>query len=374
VAPSGQVDSGQSTSTDVAATPAEGPIVLRTMGSLFFGGRVVRDEAGDTYHGDHGYAQYFVPQDARDTALVMWHGLGQSGKTWESTPDGRDGFWQIFTRRDWPVYVIDQPRRGRAGRAVNDDPSNVTHINPSETESAIWRLFRLGHWNPPGERRLFPDAQFSPDERAAEQFFRQQTPNIGPQPFPDRRYSELMAGATAELVGQIGPCALVTHSHSVQYGWVTAMMAPHLVKAIVAFEPGEFAFPDDDAPPELPTTSDVLTEYMAPQFVARQEFMKLTTIPILIIVGDYVVNTPQDNFETELWRMTTARARQFVAAVNANGGDATLLILPEAGIHGNTHFPMSDLNNVEIADIMEHFLSEHGLGVRDHPHRGPVLG
>ncbi len=33
----------------------QGPITLRTMGSLFFGGTVTKAENGETFHGDHGY-------------------------------------------------------------------------------------------------------------------------------------------------------------------------------------------------------------------------------------------------------------------------------------------------------------------------------
>ena len=34
---------------------------------------------------------------------------------------------------------------------------------------------------------------------------------------------------------------------------------------------------------------------------------------------------------------------------------------PEAGLHGNTHFPMSDLNNMEVAELMAEWLHEKGL-------------
>lgn len=48
--------------TGCAGRSGEGsPIVLRTMGSLFFGGTLVREESGETFHGDHGYAQFFIP-------------------------------------------------------------------------------------------------------------------------------------------------------------------------------------------------------------------------------------------------------------------------------------------------------------------------
>ena len=351
------------------------PITLSAMGSFLFSGRVIQDDTGDTFHGDHGYAQYFVPQPARNLPLILWHGLGQSGRTWESTPDGREGFWQIFTRRDWPVYMIDQPRRGRAGRAIVNESEAATEVIPTtERESAAWTTFRLGVWQPPGPRTFFLGQQFPQDAYSIEQFLRQQTPGTGLEPFPDQPTREFLGGAVADLVQQVGPSVLITHSHSGQYGWVTAMKAAPLVKAVIAFEPGEFAFPDDGVPPDVPTATDVMASFMAPQVVSAEEFEKLTAIPILVILGDNIAVDPDDDFGIELWRVVRERAKQFVAIVNERGGDATYLELPEAGIRGNSHFPMADLNNLEIAGIVENFLSEHGLDSRDQPHRGPVLG
>jgi pimeloyl-ACP methyl ester carboxylesterase len=349
-----------------------GPITLRSMGSFFFGGEVVRDESGDTYHGDHGYAQYFVPQEARNLPLILWHGLGQSGRTWESTPDGREGFWQIFTRRAWPLYIIDQPRRGRAGRAVVHESEAATAIIPTtERESEAWNTFRAGVWMPPAPRTFFPGVQFPQDARSIEQFLRQQAPNTGLEPFPDAEHRNFLAGCVSQLVRQVGPCVLVTHSHSGQYGWVTAMKTPDLVRAVVAFEPGEFAFPDDDVPEDVPTQSELLRSFMAPQVVPAEEFRKLTAIPIMVIMGDNIATEPDEDFGIELWRVVCERAKQFVSTVNARGGDATYLELPEIGIHGNTHFAMADLNNLEIAGVVEEFLGRRGLDARDLPHEGP---
>jgi hypothetical protein len=47
--------------------------------------------------------------------------------------------------------------------------------------------------------------------------------------------------------------------------------------------------------------------------------------------------------------------------VNKHGGDVTVTHLPEVGINGNTHFPFSDLNNVQIADLVSKFLKEKDL-------------
>ncbi len=47
--------------------------------------------------------------------------------------------------------------------------------------------------------------------------------------------------------------------------------------------------------------------------------------------------------------------------MNRRRGDVTVVHLPEIGIRGNTHFPFSDLNNLEIADLLSKFLEKKGL-------------
>jgi hypothetical protein len=49
------------------------------------------DRRRKTQHGDHAHVFYQVPASARRLPLVFWHGHGQSGKTWETTPEGREG-------------------------------------------------------------------------------------------------------------------------------------------------------------------------------------------------------------------------------------------------------------------------------------------
>jgi hypothetical protein len=47
---------------------------------------------------------------------------------------------------------------------------------------------------------------------------------------------------------------------------------------------------------------------------------------------------------------------------NGNGGDVTVVHLPEIGIEGNTQFIMSDLNNQKIAEHLVAWPDEKGLG------------
>jgi len=95
--------------------------------------------------------------------------------------------------------------------------------------------------------------------------------------------------------------------------------------------------------------------------VSLPEFMKLTKMPIIIFYGDNIPKKPMANPGQDYWRVRLAMAGLFRDAVNRRGGDVTLVHLPEIGFRGNMHFPFSDLNNLEIADLMSGFLEKKGL-------------
>ena len=52
-------------------------------------------------------------------------------------------------------------------------------------------------------------------------------------------------------------------------------------------------------------------------------------------------------------------ARKFVEAINRHGGNAMLVELPKIGIYGNTHFLMQDLNNTELARLLDEWLNDN---------------
>jgi hypothetical protein len=95
--------------------------------------------------------------------------------------------------------------------------------------------------------------------------------------------------------------------------------------------------------------------------VPFDEFLKLTKIPVIIYFGDYIPEEETSAYSQNFWRNVLATARQWAKVVNAHGGDATIVHLPETGITGNTHFLMSDLNNVEITDMISGWLKEKEL-------------
>ena len=279
--------------------------------------------------------------NARKLPLVFWHGHGQSAKTWETTPDGRGGFQNIFLRRRFPVYLIDQPRRGRAARGTQ--PINIT-ATPDEQ---LWfGNFRIGAWP-----EFYPGVQFSPDPEALNQFFRQMIPNTGPYD------AQVNTDAGSALFNKIGPGILVTHSQSGGLGWRTAIKNRNF-RAIVSFEPGfDFPFPEGDVPPPMTLGGRALSAIT----VSQSDFMLLTKIPIVIYYGDNIPDQPSANPDQEQWRIFFEMAKRWRDVVNRHDGDVTVVHLPEVEIRGNTHFPMSDMNNLQIADQMSKFLSEKKL-------------
>lgn len=108
-------------SISVYGAPKKKPLMIREQGSFAVGGTVITNPGtfnpykqtpeGQTFHGVHAYVFYQVPAKARKYPLVMWHGIGHFSKTWKTTPYGREGFQNIFLRRRFPVFLIDQPRR-----------------------------------------------------------------------------------------------------------------------------------------------------------------------------------------------------------------------------------------------------------------------
>ena len=335
---------------DAKARPA--PLMIQEQGSFAVGGTVIRNPGtfdparpagadGQTLHGDHARVFYQVPVNARKLPLVMWHGFGQFGKTWETTADGREGYQTIFLRRRFPVYLVDQPRRGGAARSTV-----AANISAAPDEQRWFNMFRLGRWP-----EFFAGVQFSRDPEALNQYFRQMVPDTGPFD------ANVATDAVSALFDRIGPGVLVTHSHSGGLGWTVAMQNPN-VRAIVSYEPGSnFVFPEGEVPPPMPSAAGPLEAVPVP----ISQFLKLTQIPIAVYYGDNIPSEPSRNFGEDNWRVRLAMARLWTDAINRHGGDATLVHLPEIGIRGNTHFPFSDANNAEIADLMSDFLARKRL-------------
>jgi len=329
----------------------QAPLEISAQGSFAAGGTKIKNPGvfdvstmkpeGQTLHGDHAYAFYQIPKDARKLPMVFLHGNFQSKRSWESTPDGREGFQNIFLRRRFGVYLVDQPRRGEAGRA--SIPGEIT----AGCDDQMWfSIARIGIWPD-----FFEGVQFPRDTESMEQFFRLATPDTAAFDI------EITSAGVAAVCDKAKNCILITHSKGGGTGWLTAIKSSS-VKAIVAYEPiSNFVFPEGETPePEASSFGPI-----AASSIPLDDFLALTKVPIVLYYGDNIPKMPSQNPGQDMMRAGIIVAKRWVDTVNAHGGDATMIFLPERGIFGNTHSMFSDLNNLEVADLLSEWLAEKGL-------------
>ena len=314
-----------------------GPLELQDEGSFFINGQQVQSShpgtsafsapQPGTITVNQMYVQYRIPKTIGGPAIVMVHGSGHTGATYETTPDGREGWATYFARKGFPVYVIDHSGRGRSG-------FNPTAINRARAE---------------GDAKSLPDIQIAPRERAW-YFFRigatYPTPFAGSQ-FPvvafDQYTAQLVPNAEATLPGggantvralaalldKIGPAAVMVHSQSGAYGMNLVRERAAKLRALINVE-GNCA----------PVTAEEVTNIFS-------------KVPLLSVWGDYSEGAPGPN--------GNERRNGCVATVNAiksSGGTAKFLLLPEAGQKGNSHMLMMDRNNIQIADLVIGWLND----------------
>jgi len=316
------------------AGAAPAPILIERQGSFQAGGKVIGDAAQGTLHCDHGFVEFQVPPHARKTALFLWH--SSSVHVWQQRWDGGEGYQSLLLRRGYPVYLWDGPRVGRANMGC-EGYSYTPVIGQDQRNWISWRFGpKPGEW--------FPGVQFPKADPAA----LDQAMSARYDEFDIAGNAHLEAEAAAQAIDRIGPSVLLTNSAG---GWraMLAALRSDNVKGIVAYEPAAFVFPEGEGPQGEETG-------FGPTHVPLETFMRLTRIPIQLVWGD--------NTQTTFWARNVALSRQFVEIVNAHGGHAEILMLPAAGLHGNTHIPFADLNNAQVADQLALFLRRNELDER----------
>ena len=344
----------------------ERPILIAQQGSFSVGGRAIQGggqfdpttspdhtNEGQTLWVDQMYVQYQKPVNPRLYPLVLVHGGGGTGRVWESTPDGREGYQTIFLRRDYTVYIVDFPRRGRAGQptfngtfGTLDGSQVVPNLTNKTGVQYGWTRWRIGPQYP----EVFPVQQFPTDQTSIDQFFQSLVPLVSDD-------ASVITDALVALLDKIGPAILVTHSQSGLFGWLTAMSRPNLVKAVVSYEPG-FVFPDGAVPPPIPLFTGTME---AGATVPPIDFAHLLKVPLQVVYGDNIPTSPIPDLVADGRRAQVAASRLFEQVVNSRGGDATILHLPDVGLRGNSHFMFSDQNNTAVAEQLALFLHKKSL-------------
>lgn len=337
-----------------------GPIEIARQGVIYTGGQA----KGDTMAGQmHVFFQIPKKVAPRHYPIIFIHGSRLTGAGFLGTPDGRTGWASWFLARGWPVYVVDQPGKGRSGYfpsaygAQERDPSRK---QIAERFTASGKMDSLP-WPDAGLHTQWPGTGL-PGDPIFEQFFASEVANM---PDVDMQYS-LTLKAVTELLAQIGPAIIVTHSQAGPLGWMIAEANADKVKAIIAVEPTGNASRGGKGPatrcgitnlclnftPALADRADLdLVRADRPeargtpcwlQRTPRYKLPALAGIPILIATGEASYHAGQD-YCTSAFLTQAGVANEYI-------------YLPERGIHGNGHMQMLEKNNLEIAALYEKWL------------------
>ncbi len=322
------------------------PLVLAAQGSFFVGGqksRQTRVELGNL--GPEGnitvhqmYVRFMIPKGGeKNVPVVMVHGATLTGKSWETTPDGRMGWDEYFVRKGHPVYVPDQVGRGRSGfnqAPFNDVRAGLAPPNSQPnflrfSDEIIWPNFRFGA--KPGEP--YPETKYpvsAVDELQSRACRTLPSAAACPCRTPTLR-------ALAELGRDLGGAVLMGHSQSGAFPLEAALIDPAAARGLVLVEPGR-----------------------CPANYSDEQIRKLVPIPILAVYGDYL-ETSTGMSNDHFWKLSFDSCQALFARITAAGGRARMLHPPAMGIRGNSHMIMQDANNLQIADMILAWMREEVL-------------
>ena len=271
------------------------------------------------------YVQYTLLEQPRAPyPVLMWHGGGLTGVTWETTPDGREGWDTLFLRAGYNVYISDAVERGRASWAkfpeVNPTPP-VFHSYESR-----WLNLKMGVTYPiPYEGNRFPVDHY-------DQLMMQGVPRwLTSDEWTMDAYEKYLERMRKSVNGVV----ILAHSQGAIFAWEAARRFPGFVKGLILVEGA--GVPD-----------------------VKEDWTALKGIPQLYVYGDFMSSEYEP---VHSWvQNVRENAPGWRAYMERHGMDYTWMSLPDLGIKGNSHMLMMDDNNADIAAMIWQWLEKKGLG------------
>ena len=363
------------------AGDAKAPLRIARQGYFYVGGCYGSAADGGVIHAGQMYVEYQIParlganRGGRLTRhpLVFIHGGGHTGACWQMTPDGRPGWPDFFLGRGWPVYVVDQPGRGRSPA----HPGAYGAMSEAPSVRKAQNNWAASEQSPAAERPQWPQAGLhtrwpggtAPGDPVFDQYYAHLAPGIVSQDEQENATTD----ALVALLDRIGPAVLVGHSQPGPALWRVADLRPELVRGIVAVEPtgppffergkdgegGEIDRPYGVCrgaltfdPPLRDASEMQLVRQLQPDgpglaacWLQAEPARKLPWLagrPILFLLSESSYHAPYDHC-TALFLKQAGVDNEFVR-------------LTDLGIHGNGHLMLVENNSLELADWVERWL------------------
>jgi pimeloyl-ACP methyl ester carboxylesterase len=284
---------------------------------------------GSRYFGD-SYVNYILSGNKTEAAtIVMIPGLNLSSYIFSTTPDGRDGWAEMFADKGYNVFMVNDPKFDFAtGGFVS--PYTIPSGGKAATtgavqawQSDIWERWGFGT----SQGNPYPNAKF-PTNSFAE--FAKNYPYLGTS---SQRY-EAAIEAVIDYIG--GKVWIVAHSAGTQSAVLAAIQKKTQTNGLILIEPA--------GPPD------------------SSDFPALNGLHMFGVYGDYIISRNQ----TSRKQATEAAAVLFQNA----GGIADVVSLPDDfSVFGNSHIMMQDLNNNYVFNVIDNWLKQFSsktLGVESY--------
>ena len=341
-------------------------------------------------YSDQMYVEKLTPAkgSSKPHPLIFISAGIPSGTAWLNTPDNRKGWASYFLDKGYQVYTVDIIANGRSGQndvvkyPIRFASTDVIHENGfTAPENLDPYPQSQGHTQWPGSG-VRGDPIF-------DAFFAQTVPVTS-----NTTAVELsMRAAGCKLLSLIGPSYLIAHSNGATYTSLMSDECPSSIKATINLEPGNIPFQslfgNDTVPAvgRLPSRPYGLTNtpitYDPPVSNATTDLnpveVGIDTLALrscFLQSNESAVHTLTEIAKVPYIMFTAANSPHitydhcFVSFLQQAGvQDVTWIKFGDLGIQGNGHFFFIELNNLELARVVDKEIARRDKGKSVRPGR-----
>ncbi|KAH7310845.1 Alpha/Beta hydrolase protein [Stachybotrys elegans] len=339
---------------------------------FYVGGRYVETATGNVTV-DQIYVEKLLPVHgvSQPNPLVFFHGGGTSAVTWLNTPDNRMGWASYFISQGYAVYLVDAYSGARS--AANDFAS-LTFA------PGVSREIAQARWTAPSENHTQWPGSGVDNDPAFQAFVKTLIPwtlNFERQELAMRasgcKLLSLITKSNTRHGSRLGKAFLIAHSLGAFYPILLSNDCPEFIKGSINLEPattpfwrynsGELGgvpqspwgltFSRLSYDPPINNASELHVETVGEDTLEQRQCYQqseparklpnVSRVPYLGLSGEA--------------GFITASGRCIADYLRQVGVTLQWIQLEDVGIRGNGHFMHVELNNLEIAKLVENWMS-----------------